>query len=251
MIKFNDSTSKRDITEVKLLGDKDFVDVARESLNEVAIFAKKTTIQRSANESFTVRNKTFFKAMTAVDYSKRGQSNTLSGLYSRVGMANNSKKPRLSSGYSPLKNMEQQEHGGTVKRKITPLNKSRIAQSYSRPVSRSSFFDKNIIVQSEMKGVQPRGMRYGLNKKQRFRIALEMARKEGQKFILGDEYRAIYSVRNKNIKRIFGYDKSNQNKLKATHFMEHASRNAVELLPAFFIQQAIKKIEFRASRIKY
>lgn len=241
MIKFDDSTLKRYVTEVKLLGNKDFVDVARESLNEAAIFAKKTAIQKSANDKFTVRNKTFFKAMTSFELSRRGQSTTLSGLYSRVGMANNSKKSGLSSDYDPLAIMEEQEHGGVVDRKVTPLNKSRISNSYSRAVSKPNLFSGDLITQSEMRGK---------NAKQRFRIALEMAKKKNQKFFLSDEFNAVYAIKGRTFRRVFGYKPSNKNRLKATHFMEQASRHSAELIPAFFIKEAIKKIEFRAKKIK-
>jgi len=241
MIKLDNSTFKRYYTEVKLLGEKDFVDVAREALNETAKFAKKTTIQKSANDAFTVRNKSFFKAFTRVEYAKRGQSSTLGGLHSSVGMFNNSSKKSLSSTYNPLDNMEEMEHGGSIKREITPLNQSRISKTYNRAVSKTSLFSGNLITQSKMNGKHA---------KQRFRIALETAKKEGKKFILADEYKAIYAVSSRKTRRIFGYDKSNTNRIKATHFMEKATREASELIPAFFIKEAIKKIEFRASKIK-
>lgn len=241
MIRFDDATLKRYITEVKLLGEKDFVDVARESLNETANLAKKKTIQKSANEAFTVRNKTFFKAFTAVNYSKRGQSSTLAGLYSSVGMFNSGSKKSLSSNYDPLAEMEQMEHGGSVKREITPLNKSRISNTYNRAVSKTSMFTGNLITQSKMKGS---------SKRQRFKVAIMQAKSENKKFFLADEFDAIYSVSSSKIKRIFGYNKSKSNNIKATHFMENASREASEMIPGFFIKEAIKKIEFRASRIK-
>lgn len=242
MITFDDRTLKRYITEVKLLGEKDFLDVARESLNETAKDAKKRTITKYANSSFTVRNKTFFKAFSRVEFSKRGQATTLAGLHSSVGMSNVGSKKALSSDYNPLANMVQQEHGGDIEREITPLNKSRISKSYNRAVSRGSFFkDKTLITQSKMNGK---------NAKQRFMIALKTAQRTGHKFFLADEWKGIYSISKNKINRLYGYDKGNSNRVKATHFMEKASFESAELIPAFFIKEAIKKIKFRASKIK-
>src|SRR5690606_14418993 len=98
---------------------------------------------------------------------------------------NNGSKKSISSDYNPLENMEELEHGGSVKREITPLNESRISKTYNKAVSRTSLFTGSLITQSKMKGKHA---------KQRFKIALETAKKEGKKFFLADEYKGIYAV---------------------------------------------------------
>lgn len=244
MINYDDRKLKRYIYEVKLLGSKDMLDVARESLNAVALQDKKTEIPNQARKAFTVRRPNFFTAMTRVNFSKRGQASKLNQLYSEVGFDSSRARRGITSSYDPLENMEKQEFGGSVKREVTPLNQARIGKSYSRLVSRTNMFNNaatKLIKQSDNNGQTPG---------QRMRVAMEIARRKGENYILADEYKGIYKIGSSGrAKRVFGYETNNTNRLRATHFNEKAAIKARKSMPEHFIKEAQKKIKFRASRI--
>ncbi len=227
--------------QVRSLGHKDFIDVGRETLNNVAMQAKRKDIPKFAQDKFIVRRKNFFTALTGVNFAKRTGSNTLNGMYSEVGFVTN----------KSTENMSIQEFGGSIKREVKPANISRVSKSYDRRVSKGKMFAKkpsSMITQSTQKN------RWGgsaNDAKQRFVIAMSVAEKDGEDFFLADEFSSIYKNNGNKWERMFSYEKGNNEKIKASHLIEDSASKAMESLPENFVKAAEDKIQFRANQMRW
>ena len=80
----------------------------RTALNSAAFDMKKTTIQKSAAEEFTIRKATFFKANSRVELAKGFD---IKNMESAVGFKSNKSSNSIQSAINDL---EQQEHGGKI-----------------------------------------------------------------------------------------------------------------------------------------
>ena len=229
------------LLQTRLLGESDFIDVARETLNRTALYHKQKELPNTAKEKFITRDKNFFHAFSGVNFAKRGQAKHLDGLYSESGIFANKKD---KSGANVAENLSIQEDGGAIQRDVVPLNRSRVSGAYNRKVQRKSLFKSSVnamTTQSEMKGV---------NARQRMVIALRIAEKQNEDFVLTDEFRAIYKRFGGRWAQVYKFYKGNKNTIKGVHLFKDSGQRAMETIPERFIEAAQDKIKFRAKRIR-
>lgn len=224
------------INQLKLLGDKDFIDVGREALNYTALEDKRKYIPMTAKKVFTVRKPSFFRAFTAVNFQKRGAT-SLSYLSTSVGFLDNKK----------TKNMPDQETGGVINRPFISMLNSRIGKNYDKKVSKTKYINRplnTLLRQSKMAGT---------TEKARMKVAIKYANTIGEEYIWMDEFNAIYKQGNGErwIPVFHFYGKRHNYNLEASHLMRISGRLAVKELPDFFVREAEKKIEFRANKFRW
>ena len=224
------------IRQLKLLGDKDFVDVTRESLNQVAMTDKKRYIPQVAKKVFTVRKPSFFRAFTAVNFQRRGPSE-IRFLESATGFMDKKQ----------TKNMPAQETGETINRPFIPMLNSRIGKQYSKKVSKTKYINRPIdtlIRQSKMAGSM---------RKARMAVAIKTAMAIGETYIWMDEYNTIYRQKSgtKWVPVFYFYGKTHRYNLKASHLMEISRKLAMLELPQKFVDEAEKKINYRANKFRW
>lgn len=228
------------MNQVRLLGHSDFIDVGRESLNQVALLSKRRDIPSFAQDKFTVRRKNFFTAMTAVNFAKRKSDNTLTGMFSEVGFIKD----------DSTENMEVQEFGGVLIRPIKPANTSRISNSYEKRVSKTKLFKmnpKNMVRQSSQK------TRHGNSgsARQRFVIAMRVAEQNDSQYFLADEFKSIYRKKGRRWERVYSYEENNKEKIKASNLMRDSGEKSMGSLPDMFVKSAQEKINFRAGNLRW
>lgn len=222
------------MAQIRLLGQKDFIDVGRETLNNVAIQSKRKDIPKFADDKFTVRRRHFFTAMTRVNYAKRSSDNTLDNMFSEVGFI----KHRATA------KMGIHEDGGTVDREIKPKNKSRAGNSYKKVVARRNMFDMPV---SKMIR-QSRVTKNGKTEKQRFVIALKIAEKRGDNYFLADEFKTIYKKVGSKWVGMYKFEKGNKEDLGSRKLMRDSAKESMSYLPRNFVKAAREKIDFRARK---
>lgn len=206
----------------------------RSTLNSAAFDVKKDTLQKSAKKEFVNRSPNFFKAFSRVEMA-RGFN--IESMKSTVGMQERSAK----NSYA-VKELEQQEEGGTIKKKsFIPLKSARGGNDNKlvRPNARLNQL-KNIIDARKMKGKSDG---------EKFFKAMSQA-KVGS-VILADykEKTILWRVnslrKNKGsfkLTGLYSFEKSRSVKVSATEFMKKASLESGGKIEKFFIEHAKREI---------
>lgn len=201
----------------------------RGTLNNAAFDVKQKTMPKSAASTFTERKKNFFKANSRVEMAKGFNINKMASM---VGFISN----KLKGENFAVKDLEQQEHGGTINKKsFIPLDSSRGGNKARpvRPINRLSKIS-NIVNQKNLRGP----------KKQRF---IKAARKAGVGgvFLGGTSEGKETLFRVKSISKrgfrlipIYSFKKGRNVKVKPTFFMKKASIISAKKMNRFFIDQA-------------
>jgi hypothetical protein len=212
----------------------------RETLSRVALEVKKKTMPAQAKKSFVNRSPNFFKANSRVEFA-RGYN--IAAMKSTVGFVQQNLKGE--NNFS-VKDLEQQEHGGTIKgRSFVPLNSARKsgANSLVKPKNRLSKI-KNIINSRNSRGK---------NKAQKFIIAANQAGRGG--YVIGGANKILFRVtsigktssiktRRQSIKvePLYVFRRKGTSKPRATHFMQRASLMSARELDNIYISEAQKQI---------
>lgn len=195
----------------------------RGTLNSLAFDVKKTTMPFEVNKTFEQRQKNFFKASSRVN-TARGFN--LNSMESQVGF--------MKLGNSDaVENLEHQEHGGKIdSRSFIPTSSARISKSKKRNVSRKNRIGKiNNIVKSK-------------GKKDLVR-SVHSAGKDG--FVLHQNMLfRVNSIRGRKFRltAIHSFKKGRSVNVKATHFMEKATKATAKKAPEIFKSEA----EFRIKK---
>lgn len=200
----------------------------RNSLNDAAFDMKTKTLLTSANQSFEKRQPNFFKANSKFE---KAQGFNVNQMQSIVGMV------KLKGNNYAVDDLEQQEYGGTIKKKsFIPLKQARVAGSTNKVV-RSNARLSNIKRIIDAK-------RYGKNKKA-FRIAALKAGKGG--FVISEnELWRIDSIgKNRKIKKtpLYSFKKGRSIHVRATGFSKRAGLNTAKQMEVFYIRQAKRQLE--------
>lgn len=213
----------------------------RETLNKAAFNTKTETLLKTTKKEFTTRQANFFKANSKVD---KATGFNIKTMKSTIGMVSD----RLvgSKNYA-VEDLEEQEHGGTIKGKsFIPTSQAR-GQSGTqntkavRPNNRISKI-RNIIKAKDAKGK---------NDGQKFIKSVYFAGKGGLVLAEHKGKEILWRVNslNKNKKggmkltALYSYEKSRTVKVKGKGFMKESATESAKKLEQYFNEQAKKQIE--------
>jgi len=200
----------------------------RGTLNNAAFDVKQNTMLKTSADKFKNRQPNFFKANSRVQMAKGFNINDMEAI---VGFVDTNLKG--GKNFS-VKNLEQQEHGGTIKNKsFIPMLGARMSGSNDKlvaPANRISGI-KNI--------VNTRNTR-GANKRQRFKVAAIVAGVGG--FILSEN--TLFKVKSLNkVTPLYSFKRGRSIQVKPTGFMESASLQSGKKLEKYFEEQAEKQFK--------
>lgn len=214
----------------------------RETLSRAAMDVKKNTMPRQADKTFVNRAPNFFKANSRVEFA-RGYN--IATMKSTVGFVEKSLKGENNFA---VKDLEQQEHGGTIKgRSFVPLVTARAGNSDSGLVK-----PKNRI--SKIRRIINSKNSRGKNKAQKFIIAANEAGRGG--YVIGGSNKILFRVKSLGkssslktrrqkikVEPLYVFRRKGKAKVKSTSFMERASLLTARNLDNIFIQEAKKQIQ--------
>jgi hypothetical protein len=209
----------------------------RSALNKVAFDVKQNTMPKSADAAFKNRVPNFFKANSRVEMATGFD---IGKMKSVVGFTSQSLTG--SSNYA-VNDLEQQEHGGSIKhRSFIPTNTAR-GGNEARPVRPGNRLSsiKNIIHSNTGSG----------NQRQNFIAAVKKAGVGG--FVIGNNSKKILwridgiaVVRGRlkiRKKPIYTFEEGRSVNVRATGFMQRASYQSSEKLEDFYVAEAKRQIE--------
>lgn len=219
----------------------------RNALNSTAFDVKQRTLLKNAKDEFEERSKNFFKANSRVEMAKGFK---VDNMQSVVGMV---EKNLVGDHNYSVKDLEQQEHGGTIKKKaFIPLPSARASNSHSkmvRPNNRLTAI-RNILDANKQKVVNV----LGSTTKQRFIRAAMRAGTGG--YVLGNygKSRVLWRIENIRINRfrnkvdikktpLYDYRENRNVRVGATHFMRESSLQSAKLMESFYVKEATKQIQ--------
>jgi hypothetical protein len=211
----------------------------KDALNNAAFDMKKDTLLDSAEAAFENRSKNFFKANSSVEMAQGWDINSMAAT---VGMT--SDKLKGDSNYA-VKDLEQQEFGGTIKKKaFIPIQTARKGNSNAalvRPNARLAAI-KNIIDARKLPGKSDA---------QKFNYAMSKA-EVGSKILANYKGKTILWMVNSlnktktgshKLTPLYSYEEKRSVSVKATHFIEKAYEKSGAKLDMYFIKQAQRQIE--------
>lgn len=220
-----------------------FPNAVRTALNSAAFDVKKNTLLESADKEFINRSKNFFRANSRVEMAKGWE---LPNMVATAGM-----KPLGGSNYA-VDDLEQQEHGGTIKkRSFIPMKDARTGKSNRRNVKRANRLS-NITKMVVADEIRTRKTKSGTvvpvsNPRERFMVAVHVAGKGGFVLSKGTVFKvnSLRKTRGGNMKltAIYSFKKNRSVKVQPTHFMEKAAKKSHKKLPGFYIREAEKQIK--------
>lgn len=213
----------------------------RNSLNKTALDVKQVAMPLTSSKEFVNRQKNFFKATSRVEFAKGSDINTMKSM---VGFSDRN----LSSGNKQaIEDLEQQEKGGTIEgRAFIPLKTARVGNSSNKLIKPNARVQKipNLINARKQKG---------RTKQAKFINAVLKAGAGG--FVLGSELKGetmLWKVNSlsSNLKTkklditpLYDYEKNRNVKVKATNFMEEASKMTVKKMGNIYMNEAEKLIQ--------
>lgn len=241
-MKFNVDTNAVVIHTNKLekLSKSAFPNAVRGTLNSLAFDVKGNTMPKSALR-FKKRQKNFFKSNSRVNMAK---GSNLSSMKSEVGFINKAK-----TAESAVEELEQQEHGGKIdEREYIPVKAARTSKNNKRMVQKRNRLGtigvKNIVKASKMSARNQGG---------RFVQAVAMAGKGGfvQSKLKGKSTTMVWRVNSLSrtkggrfkLTPVYIVNESKSVKVKATHFMEKATKKTMQSADKFYIKQAEREFE--------
>lgn len=206
----------------------------RTALNSAAFDVKQNTMPTSAKNNFVNRSNNFFKANSRVEQAKGFDINLME---SKAGFV---EKSLSGSNNYAVKDLEQQDQGGTIKSKaFIPVTSARTSKSNSGKITPKNRLTgiKKIVIAS--KGI-------GSNDKQKFVRAVHAAGVGG--YVLS-EYKGaqiLWRVNSINktakgnfkLTALYSYSKGRDIKVKPTHFMEEAANISAKKIPDYFVKAA-------------
>jgi hypothetical protein len=241
-MKFNVDTNAVVIHTNKLekLSKSAFPNAVRGTLNSLAFDVKGNTMPKSALR-FKKRQKNFFKSNSRVNMAK---GSNLSSMKSEIGFINKAK-----TAESAVEELEQQEHGGKIdEREYIPVKAARTSKNNKRMVQKRNRLGtigiKNIVKASKMSARNQGG---------RFVQAVAMAGKGGfvQSKLKGKNTTMVWRVNSLSrtkggrfkLTPVYIVNESKSVKVKATHFMEKATKKTMQSADKFYIKQAEREFE--------
>lgn len=214
----------------------------RGTLNDAVFDVKTNTMPGTSDNVFENRQKNFFKANSKFI---KAEGFNINSMKSYVGFYENKLKNQ-SSNYA-VKDLEQQEHGGTIDRKtFIPLDTARTGKSKNKLVKREyrlSNIDRIVKARNQK----------GISKKQKFIAAIYKAGQGG--FVLGgpkmgenflwrvNTLSSNLKTRELDVVPLYDYSKGRSVKVQRTEFMEKASGMSANKMDTFYINQATRQLK--------
>lgn len=212
----------------------------RSTLNSAAFDVKQKTMPESSKTTFVNRQPNFFKANSRVDMAKGWD---LKQMKATVGFTEQGLKG--GNNYA-VKDLEQQEYGGTIKKKtFIPMDPARGGNKAKpvRPVNRLSQINK--IVNSN------KGFVKGKNKRERFIKSAIHAGAGG--YVIGNfDKKTLFKIEslkrmgNRTVikkKPIYSFEEGRDVRVSATGFMKKASLKSANKMNEFYIREAEKQVK--------
>lgn len=221
-----------------------FPSAVRSTLNRVAFDVKKRTLLKTSKEEFTERETNFFKSNSTV---KLATGFDVDNMKSIVGMSEDRITDK-STNYA-VKNLEAQEHGGTIKnRAFVPMRQSRVGNNNRKTVK------KNLRISTiNSASFTPTNKNSASSKKQQFIRAVMYSISKQDGYVLGHKTssggRTLFKVDfvRQNLKTrkiqmklspLYNVKKQRSFKVSATHFMEKSAMESAKKMNDFFKKEA-------------
>lgn len=199
--------------------------VVKETLNTAALDLKQNTMPKQSAKAFVNRQPNFFKANSNIDFAKN--SSNINSLRATVGFI--SSKLVGSNNYA-VKDLEQQENGGTITNKaFIPTNQARKGNNNRGMVKANAQLAKM------KQGIVNASKSKGKNDGQRFGNAVRFAGKGG--FVMSKVLRGKYAGK-KMIWRVNSLNKTKTRAFKLTALYEVEGKRNVKVIPTGFMKKA-------------
>jgi len=215
----------------------------RNTLNQAAITVKKETLLESAKSNFKERQPNFFKANSKVDFAKGFNVNSMESV---VGMFSN--KLKSEDNYA-VKNLEQQEEGGTVGGKaFIPQKAARISGwRVTKKKYRIADMTKNKtkVFDSEDNKSDKKSQQWIKTAIHAGVGSIVLGNHRGKKGRVGYEITGISNVNGFKIKQkaVFSVQGKREINIKPTHFMKEAALPVAGKMDKMFYENAKFQIE--------
>lgn len=225
----------------------DFPIAVRNTLTKAALLTKTESLQRISKQSFTNRNKTFFRAKSKFA-AARGFN--VSSMKATVGMVD----IRVGSGDHAVRNLEKQEHGGSIGgRSFVPTDRARVSRSPDRNVA-----PRNRLSRISIRDVVRSRLSKGKNRHQRFVKSVIQAHKQFGSRGLVLHRNILFRVDNVTLNRkgrrlrfkltpLYSYRKNRAVTVKATNFMKRSTLVQAQKLGILYKIEAEKR--FKKARL--
>jgi hypothetical protein len=243
--------------KLKSMHKSAFPNAVRETLSKAALNVKQQTMPKSAKKQFTQRSPNFFKANSSVDFAKGYNVNQMKSV---VGFV--STKLQLGKNNYAIKDLEQQEYGGRIKRRaFIPMSRARTGNNPNKNVkliNRLENIDFSNVIKANRRRSQGKAIKIK-SKKQAFIRAAIMAKKlhGDEAYVLGnnkagkktlsriDSISTDLKTKKIVIKRtpLYSFEKGRTVRVESTSFMKRASFETQSNMEAIFIKEAQKQFE--------
>jgi len=208
----------------------------RTTLNSAAFDVKKNTLLSIVDKTFDKRQANFFRANSKVDIAKGFNVNSMEAI---VGMKATGRADKA------VKELLQQEKGGSIERSFIPLSQSRVGKSHIKSVrkqNRLSNLDQLKLARNSK----------AKTKTGRFHSTIEHAGVGGVFMDKNPKSGKMIVWRVNSLRRtksgqpkltpLYSFNPGRRVRINATHFMERASKMSAQRLPEFFVKEAQKQI---------
>lgn len=215
----------------------------RNTLTKAAVNTKKESLPETSSDSFVNRNRTFFKAKSKFRSATGFDVDKMKAVVGMVDL-------RRSGDDHAVRNLEQQEHGGTIDgRSFIPTDKARVAGNSSRNVA-----PRNRMSRIPMREVVRTRLSKGRTKQQRFIKSVTLAKRRfgTRAYILTRKMLfRIDSITGKKkagrlrfrITPLYSFKRDRSVRVQATGFMRRASTIQAKRMDSFYKIEAEKRIK--------
>lgn len=231
--------------KLEKIGRSDLPVVINQTLNNAAFDVKQRTLLQSTSSEFTIRQKRFFSGTSTVKKSTGFNINTMK---SQVGFKGGSTNPAV-------KDLEKQEHGGSLKRSFIANDDARVGGKSTGNIKK----ENRMSIIKTGRFVDAAKSKGGGNNKSKFIKAAFYAKKTGRNYVLGayktktgrrtlyriDKMQSSVKTRKTTFKStgILTVKKGSQVEIKATRFMSKATHKSSKRMEQHFIKNAKNRLK--------
>ena len=223
--------------KLKTLSRSAFPVAVRGALNSAAFDMKTNTLIQTSKKAFVNRTSTFFKANSRYE---KASGFSVDSMQSTTGFYDNSLKGSPKEGNFAVSDLEQQETGGTIKKKgFIPMLGARSGgvKTLVRANARLQKI-RNVVIASKMGRSNP---------KVNFILAAHKAGKGGY-FLSNNMLWRVNALDHTNSAKLnltplYSFKKNRTVKVKPHRFVENAGEITMKKMDGYFIEEAKKQFE--------